>query len=313
MKEKQSLAMGGQAVLEGVMFRGGEKISLAVRKPNGEIHVESQIAKSLNKRHKLLGLPIIRGAMNLVDAMKLGVEMLTHSANISEGEEGEQLSKKDIFFAVFFAIAATIGLFFVAPTLLVELLEWVFGKEFLFKNIVEGIIRLSLFLSYVVVISKLKEIYRVFQYHGAEHMVVHCYEQQEDLTVENVSRYSPLHKRCGTSFLLLVMVISVGIFSMLPWMSILPRILLRIVIVPLIAGVAYEVTRLAGKSKSRLVYVLMLPGLYLQKLTTRNPDFDQIEVAISALKGVLDMDSEEIDIESDGLYNENDIACKVEV
>ena len=313
MKEKQSLAMGGQAVLEGVMFRGGDRISLAVRKPNGGIHIETRDSKPLNKGHNFFKLPFVRGTMNLVDSMKLGVEMLTHSANISEGEEGEKLSKRDIFFAVFFALAATIGLFFVAPTMLVELLEWIFGKDLAFKNIMEGIIRLSIFLSYILIISKLKEIYRVFQYHGAEHMVVHCYEQQEELTVENVSKYSPLHKRCGTSFLLLVMVISVAIFSMLPWMGLIPRILLRILVVPLIAGVAYEITKLAGKSKSPVINAIMLPGLYLQKLTTRIPDVKQIEVAIAAMNAAVEPDLTEIDIESQEIYNENDIACKVEV
>ncbi len=314
MAEKQSFAVGGQALLEGVMFKGQDKIAMAVRKPSGSIHVESHKINSLANRNKIFTLPIIRGAFNLVDAMKLGVEMLTLSANISEGEQGEEIGKKELFFAVTFAVAAAIGLFFVAPTLIVEFIQWVLSTEVIFRNLLEGFIRLMIFLGYVVIISKLKEIFRVFQYHGAEHMVVHCFENNEELTVKNVSKCSPLHKRCGTSFLLLVMVISVVVFSLIPWMSLIPRILLRIAVVPLIAGIAFEVTRLAGRSQSLLIKVLMYPGLMLQKLTTRQPDEGQIEVAIAALNAVLGNNLTcEIDTDNGYIYNENEIACKEEV
>lgn len=312
MKGKESLAVGGQAVLEGVMFKSADKVALAVRQPDGTIHVEKKLT-STNKRKSFYSWPIFRGAINLVDALKIGVEMLTLSANLSEGEEGEQLGKRDIFLAVFVAIAASIGLFFVLPTVITGLLDRLLGQELILKSLIEGLIRLAIFLVYVTVISKMKEIYRVFQYHGAEHMVIHCYENEEALTVENVKKFKPLHKRCGTSFLLLVMVVSILVFSLLPWMSILPRILLRIVVVPLIAGLAYEVTRFAGKSNSSFVNLLMAPGLMLQNLTTRQPDEKQIEVAIKALEGILSTDSNEIDTQNTNLYNKNEIACEAEV
>lgn len=312
MKDKQSLAVGGQAVLEGVMFRAKDKVSLAVRKPDGSIHVESKNINS-NKKPSFRLWPVVRGAMNLIDSLKLGVEMLTISANLSEGEDGEQITKKDLILAVSFAVLAAIGLFFVLPTLITEMIERIFKQDFVLKSLIEGLIRLSIFLTYVTLISTLKEIKRVFQYHGAEHMVVHCYEQAEELTIENVKRFSPLHKRCGTSFLLLVMVISILVFSLLPWMSLLPRVLMRILVVPLIAGLAYEVTRFAGKSNSQLIHIIMLPGLMLQKLTTRNPDDKQIEVAISSIKAVLSNANEEIDMDYPNIYNKEEIACEAEV
>lgn len=312
MKEKESLALGGQAVLEGVMFRAKNKVALAVRKPDGTIHVQSKKTDT-EKKPSFYRWPVIRGAMNLVGALKLGVEMLSLSANISEGEEGEEISKKDLMLAVSGAVFAAIALFFILPTLITGLLEGLLGQEFILRNLIEGLIRLTIFLVYVTLISRIKEIKRVFQYHGAEHMVVHCYEQGDDLTVENVKKYSPLHKRCGTSFLLLVMVISILIFSLIPWMSLLPRVLLRILVVPLIAGLAYEVTRLAAKSSSPLVRAIMVPGLMLQNLTTRVPDEKQIEVAISSINAVLDEEAEEIDINSSNIYNKIEIACEAEV
>ena len=312
MKEKQNLAVGGQAVLEGVMFRVSDKVSLAVRKPDGSIHVETKSTNS-SKKPFFYSWPIVRGAMNLVDALKLGVEMLTLSANLSEGEEGEEITKKELVLAVSFAIFAAIGLFFVLPTLITGLIERVLKQDIILKSLIEGLIRLIIFLAYVTIISRIKDIKRVFQYHGAEHMVVHCYEQDEKLTVENVKKYSPLHKRCGTSFLLLVMVISILVFSIIPWMSLLPRVLLRILVVPLIAGLAYEVTRFAGKSNSVLIQAIMLPGLMLQNLTTRIPDEKQIEVAISSIKAVLSHSDEEIDMEYPNIYNKEEIACEAEV
>ncbi|SHJ79840.1 Uncharacterized conserved protein YqhQ [Anaerobranca californiensis DSM 14826] len=311
MKEKTSLAVGGQAVLEGVMFRLQNKATLAVRKPDGTIYVEKKNLGSKGKK-TLSSWPIIRGSLNLIDALSVGVEMLTKSANLSEGEEGENLSKREIFFAVFFAVITAIGLFFVLPTLITGLLEKITPQTLGFKNLIEGLIRLSIFLIYIFLVSKVKEIHRVFQYHGAEHMVVHCHEQGEELTVENVMKYSPLHKRCGTSFLLIVMVISILVFSLLPWMALLPRLLLRILLIPLIAGLAYEVTRLAGKYNSPVLNIIIYPGLWLQRLTTKTPNPSQVEVAIAAITALLEDDSV-IDREKPNLYNIDEIANEAEV
>ncbi|SET07889.1 DUF1385 domain-containing protein [Anaerobranca gottschalkii] len=311
MKEKTSLAVGGQAVLEGVMFRLQNKVTLAVRKPDGTIYVEKKNL-GLKKEKRISSWPVIRGSLNLIEALSVGVEMLTKSANLSEGEEGENLSKKEIFSAVFLAVITAIGLFFVLPTLITGFLEKVTPYNLGFKNLIEGLIRLGIFLTYIFFVSKVKEIHRVFQYHGAEHMVVHCHEQGEELTVENAMKYSPLHKRCGTSFLLIVMVISILIFSLLPWMALIPRVLLRIVLIPLIAGLAYEVTKLTGKYNNSILNIVMFPGLMLQKLTTKNPDPAQVEVAIAAIKALLEDDSV-IDREKPNLYNIDEIANEAEV
>ncbi|WP_353893187.1 DUF1385 domain-containing protein [Proteinivorax hydrogeniformans] len=284
MSEKHNFAVGGQALMEGVLFRGAEKTAIAVRKPDGEVFLKSFTQRPLTKKNKIYGIPIIRGAVTLFDALKTGMKMLALSADISEGQEEKSLSKKELGFTMVTAILFSVLLFFVLPTLLSGLVTG--GEQSnIYNNLIEGLFRLIIFLGYVLIISRLKEINRFFQYHGAEHMVIHCYEADEELNVENAKKMTTLHPRCGTAFMLLVMVISILFFSLFPWGSMLSRVAIRILAVPLLAGIAYEANRLAYKTS--LLKPLLLPGLWLQLLTTKKPDDRQLEVAILSFKAAL--------------------------
>jgi uncharacterized protein YqhQ len=278
-------SIGGQAVFEGVMMKNKETLSIAVRKPTGDISVYTEKSNSLVNRYNLSKVPILRGVLALFDALFIGVWALSYSANES-GEEEETLSKKEMAFAVVTAVALAIGIFFILPTFLTRLVSGLLGSSVLL-NVVEGLIRLTTFMVYIFSISRMKEIKRFFQYHGAEHKVIFCYENKEELTVKNCQKYSTLHPRCGTSFLLIVMVISIFVFSFFGWPGFMTRIILRITMLPVIAGISYEFIRLAGKSNNSIIKALSYPGLMLQKLTTQEPDDSQVEVAIDALKAVL--------------------------
>ncbi|TCK92415.1 uncharacterized protein YqhQ [Natranaerovirga hydrolytica] len=295
--------IGGQAVIEGVMMKCQDKYTVAVRKPDKEIVLDHKEYKSKSEQYKILKLPILRGILAFGESMVIGIKTLTYSAEFYEiEEESAQESKIDRFldkhfgdktqdiligFSVFFAVIISIGLFMVTPLLLTSLI-----KQFIpitqIQTLIEGVIRISLFLGYIMLISKMKDIQRVFQYHGAEHKTINCLENEKELTVDNVKSYSRLHKRCGTSFLLVVMVVSVIVFMFVRIDVLWVRLLSRIILVPLIAGLSYEVIRFAGKSESSLVNIVSYPGMCLQKLTTKEPDNDQIEVAIMAVKGVLE-------------------------
>lgn len=288
-------SIGGQAVIEGVMMKGPEDIAIAVRKPDGEITLKKEKLKS--NRKNISKIPIIRGMYAFVDSMVIGVKALSYSAEFFEEEEvvkeKKKPSKLDDFMeknmipiAVLVSIAFSVGLFILLPTLVVSFLGNAV-KTPLIMNLVEGIVRIIIFLAYIALISRMKDIARVFEYHGAEHKSIFCYENGEELTVENVRKYKRLHPRCGTSFLFIVMIVSILLFSLFKWPNILVRLVTRIALLPIVAGISYEIIKWAGRSDSKLVCIVSAPGLWLQKITTREPDDSQIEVAIEALKNVL--------------------------
>lgn len=278
---------GGMAVIEGVMMRGPKSSAMAVRKPDGSIVLEKEELKNISKRFPFLKWPLIRGTYVLIDSMVLGIRMLNMSANMSMDEEEEELTPKEIFFTGLLAFVLAILLFVILPTAIVHFTSQFLGGVVL-QNIVEGIIRITFFLLYVYFISKMEEIDRVFMYHGAEHKSILTYEAGEELTVENARKFSTLHPRCGTSFLLIVMVISIFVFAMLGEGDLFYRVWSRLAVLPIVAGLGYEFIKWSGNFYGRKwADFLIAPGLFLQKLTTREPDDSQLEVAITALKAVL--------------------------
>lgn len=277
---------GGQALIEGVMMRGPERTAIAVRRPDGEIVVESNPHPLPKSRNKVLGWPLVRGVAVLIDSLVLGIKAMNRSAELVL-DEGEELSELEIVFTVFFALLLAVFLFVVIPTVIVHLAkDWLEGV--VWQNLVEGVIRVAVFLAYVVLIARLKDIKRVFMYHGAEHKVVHTLESGQELTVENARDKSCLHPRCGTSFLLLVMVVSILVFSCLGEGSIWWRIGSRLLTLPLVAGLSYELIKISSIYGSHwAAKMIAYPGLWLQKLTTGEPDDSQLEVAIKALTAVI--------------------------
>lgn len=283
----QKLSVGGQAVIEGVMMRGPGKIAVAVRKPNGEITVDLKPAGSISDRYPILKKPFLRGVVSLVESLIYGMKALSFSAQASGEEEEEKMSSLELAGTIAFSVGLAILLFVVLPTGAMKLLQNT-GVSPVVLNLCEGCLRLGIFLLYIWGISRQKDIQRVFQYHGAEHKTIYTYEHGLPLRVENVRPFSTLHPRCGTNFLMIVMLISIFIFTFLGWPSLWERILSRILLMPVVAGISYEIIRFAGKHMDKLwVRTAILPGLALQKLTTRQPDDDQIEVAIASLKAVL--------------------------
>lgn len=278
--------VGGQAVIEGVMMRGTDKVAVAVRQPNGEIVVDVNPVNSLRDKYPILKKPLLRGVIALFESLYDGMKALAYSAQVS-GDEDEQLTDKEMAMTIATSVALAIGLFIVIPTWSMRFLHALTGDPMLL-NLAEGVLRMAIFLSYIAAISSMKDIQRVFQYHGAEHKTIYTYEAGLPLVVENVRPFSTLHPRCGTNFLMIVMLISMFIFTFLGWPSLLERIASRIVLMPVIAGVSYELIRFAGAhADNRFVHIAIMPGLLLQKLTTRQPDDSQIEVAIASLKAVL--------------------------
>ncbi|MDI3481508.1 MAG: hypothetical protein PWQ97_1163 [Tepidanaerobacteraceae bacterium] len=277
-------SIGGQAVIEGVMMRGPKYTAIAVRK-NDEIIIKKEENRSLSDKYKFLKLPILRGMLSLVEMLIIGIQALSYSASIV-GDEEEKLSSRDVAFALLFAIGFAVLLFIIIPTAAVKIIGGNVESPF-WLNMIEGVLRIFIFFAYLFIITSMKDVRRVFEYHGAEHKAVHCYEHDEKLTCENAAKYTTLHPRCGTSFLMMVMIVSILLFSLLGWPSIAVRIISRIILLPLVAGVSYEFIRLAGKSSSPVVSIINKPGIWLQKLTTREPDESQIEVALEALKSVL--------------------------
>lgn len=307
---KHMTTIGGQALIEGVMMKGPKDIAIAVRKPNQEIEVKKQTLDTPSTKHKILKLPFIRGVVGLIEAMVIGTKSLMYSAEFYDEEyekskfeeyvekkynDKEKVQNLEMFFTLLLSLLIVVVVFMMIPTFLTNLFKKVINSPILL-NLVEGLIRIIIFLTYITVISKMEDVERVFEYHGAEHKTIHCYEAEEELTVENVKKYPILHPRCGTSFLFMVMIVSILVLSFFGWPSPLKRFLIRILMLPVIAGISYEINRLIGRSNSRLAYILSYPGLGLQKLaTTREPDDEQIEVAIEALKGVL-VEDEEADL-----------------
>ena len=285
----KKLSVGGQAVIEGVMMRGPGKLAVAVRKPNGEITVELKDAGSVSDRYPILKKPFLRGVVSLVESLSYGMKALSFSAQASgEEEEGEEsMSSLELAGTIAVSVGLAVLLFVVLPTGAMKLLQNE-GFSPMVLNLCEGLLRLGIFLLYIWGISRQKDIQRVFQYHGAEHKTIYTYEHGLPLRVENVRPFSTLHPRCGTNFLMIVMLISIFIFTFLGWPSLWERILSRILLMPVVAGISYEIIRFAGKHMDKpWVRAAILPGLALQKLTTRQPDDDQIEVAIASLKAVL--------------------------
>ncbi|MEN3284847.1 MAG: hypothetical protein V7607_5987, partial [Solirubrobacteraceae bacterium] len=295
--------VGGQAVLEGVMMRGVSTWAVAVRKPlpeqlerdglhpeeaaRGDIAVTSFPLTSLLKRHRALRLPIVRGVVALVESMAIGFKALGISANAQLPEDQEEISSGMWVATVVVALLLAIGLFFVVPVGLTSLIKDQLGSSLLFW-LVEGVLRTTIFLGYIALLSRLRDLRRVFEYHGAEHKTISCYEAGLELTPENAQRFSRLHPRCGTSFLLIVMIVAIFLFAPIGLPAWYWLVLSRILGVPLIAGISFEIIKFAGRNRRRRwVRAVMWPGLMLQKLTTREPDRDQLAVAIAAMDAVL--------------------------
>lgn len=273
---------GGQAVIEGVMMRGPDRMAIAVRRPDGHIALRVEAIDSALRRYPLLRLPILRGMVALWETLKLGLSALLFSANEAAPED-QKLSKGELTLTTILGLVLALGVFVVLPTWLGGYLRRYLGSNTA-VHLFEGALRLALFLGYLQAISLARDIQRVFQYHGAEHKVINAFEAGDELTVERVRRHSREHKRCGTSFLLYVVVISIVVFSLVSTEQIWLRVLSRLALMPLVAGVAYEVIRIMGRYNTPLVNALSRPGMWLQGFTTREPDDDQIEVAIAAFQ-----------------------------
>jgi len=289
------------------MMKAPTRMAIAVRRTDGRIEVRKENISSIKDQYPVLKLPILRGIVTFGETMVLGVKSLMASAEMygeveameeykpSKFEQfiadktGKKIEDVVLFFALVLALAFAVLLFVILPVFSVSLLRPLVKKDLLL-SLIEGCVRLCIFMLYLVLVSRLKDIRRVFEYHGAEHKTIHCYEHGEELSVENVRKYSTLHPRCGTAFLLIVMVVSILAFSVLSWDNILVRVLSKLVLLPLVAGISYEVTRWAGNADARIVRVVLFPGLMLQKLTTREPDDGQLEVAIRSFLAAMGED-----------------------
>lgn len=299
--------IGGQAILEGLMMRGPKLLSIAIRKPAGDIHLSVQPLKAPGKWKKI---PILRGLIAFGSALVTGTNILLYSAEILEDftdAEGKSLYEKDkttlwlekrfgekatfsmmLYFSVVLAIVFTVGFFIILPTWLISgVKEWGGIHNEILLNLFEGVVRIAMFILYTKAISGMADIKKVFQYHGAEHKTIHCYESKLELTPENAQTFYTLHPRCGTSFLMFVMVISLLVFSLLGWPGLFARIMSRLILIPFIAGISYELLQFTGRHDGKLVKVLSMPGIALQKLTTKEPTLDQLEVAIAAMNAVM--------------------------
>ena len=306
---------GGQAVIEGVMMRGPKDFAVAVRRASGEIVTTREDVESIIGRFNWLDRPFLRGTLALIDAMALGIKALKYSADIAmqdamrsddgddpDGEAGSPDSQtpakagrvNDVTVGVMMVLGLVlgVGLFMLVPIFIVRPLKGSFGLAGWQLTALEGAVKITIFVLYVVLISLMRDIRRVFQYHGAEHKAINAYEAKEELTVENVLRYTKAHVRCGTSFILVVLVASIVVFMFIGWKSILLRFVYKLALLPFVAGIAYEIIRLAGKRKDSLfARLLVLPGLVMQRITTREPEPEMIEVAIRSLQTVLETEA----------------------
>lgn len=301
---KKNCTVGGQAVIEGVMMRGSKGIATAVRKENGEIEVKLEKFVPYSKRNKLFNIPIIRGFVSLIESLIIGIKTLNYSASFFEEEE-EKKSTFDKWFenkfkeksdsiiasiSLIISLIFSVLLFFILPNLIASGFKLLRIENTIMLNIIEGIIRVSIFLAYLYFIGKLEDIKRVFEYHGAEHKTIFCYEQDDELISEKAKKYPRFHPRCGTNFMFLVMIVSIILFSAVGWNSWWENMLWRIVLLPFVSGITYELIKWLGRSKSNLSGIIAYPGLMLQKLTTREPDLSQLEVAIKAIKAAEGID-----------------------
>lgn len=286
--EEKKITIGGQAVIEGVMMRGPELTATAVRTPEGKIELNSRPVNSISDRYPILKKPLLRGCVSLIESLVIGIRSLGYSAQMA-GEEEEQLSDRELAGTIAFAFVLAAVLFIAIPTGAAKLFHSI-TEDPVFLNLMEGLLRLFIFIAYIVGISRMKDIQRVFQYHGAEHKTIACFEAGEALTVENAMKHTRFHKRCGTSFLLIVMLVSIFVFAFLGWPSLIERIVSRIVLLPVVAGISYEIIRFSANSDNCLLGWAVKPGLWLQRLTTREPEPDMLEVAIESAKAVLPAD-----------------------
>ena len=305
--------IGGQGVLEGVMMQSESSIAIAVRKESGEVVLQKKKFESLSRRNKFFGLPVIRGIVSFVQMMFNGVKTITDAAKLYDDSFGEEMkpnaaeefiAKKTgknsmdvaIFFAVVIAVLMAIGLFFILPNVLTGFIGGYIDNPTM-MNVIDGIVRLVIFLIYLYVITLMKDVKRLFAYHGAEHKVINCFEHECDMNVENAQKFTTRHPRCGTSYLLLVMVISIFLFSFLGWNeNALIRLGSRLLMLPIVAGVSYEFLKLVAKYENKLTRVLRVPGMALQALTTREPDDSMVEVAlVSFLTAQGELSSEELE------------------
>lgn len=313
MKKKTESAchitsIGGQAVIEGVMMRGPKESAIAVRKPDGEIIVEKKPINSFVAKYKINKIPFVRGAFSFIESLIEGTKALMFSAEFVDIEEDdtkkkkeemteeeiEKLEKKEkktlsvaIYFSVVLALVFSIGVFMLLPAAIIEGVRHFVELNQVVVSLFEGILRILIFLVYVIAVSRMEDIKRVFQYHGAEHKTIFCYEAGEDLTVENVKKQKRLHPRCGTSFLIFVMIVSIILFSFISAENAVMRVFIRLLLLPVVAGISYELIKYAGRHSGPVVDFISAPGMWLQKITTNEPDDSQIEVAIESMKAVL--------------------------
>lgn len=294
MFEAEKINVGGQAIIEGVMMRSPDRIAMAVRRPDGKILLKNNPFISITKRYKFWGLPIIRGAIILIESLVIGIKALTFSGEVAVAEEPAPEHPKNkktgisnlwLIGTVIFSLAAGLALFFYLPMVLTD---WLGAKTGFWFNVVDGILKVIIFLLYLSLITLWKDIQRIFQYHGAEHKTIFAFEAGKDLTIENSKSYTPHHPRCGTSFLLTVLLVSILVFMLLGRPETIADRLIRLALVPLIGGISYEMIKLSDKKKDNpLIRFFIQPGLWLQKITAREPDESMLEVALVALKGSL--------------------------
>ena len=310
-KIKCITSIGGQALIEGIMMRGPKKTVMAVRQPDGTITLETLAAKDPRTRHPILKLPILRGVAAFVDSLSVGYHALSRSAEISgleeaeEGEEskferwlndkfGDKIMNVIMGIGTIFGILLAIALFFVLPTWLFNVAQTISGGNFsIWRSPLEGLLRILIFLVYIVLISRMSDVRRLFQYHGAEHKTIFCYESGEELTVENVRRHRRFHPRCGTSFLVLMLLVGIIIGMFIPFSNPFVRTAVKLLCVPLVMGIGYEMIRYCGKNENMLTRVIAAPGLWFQHITTQEPDESMIETAIAAMKEVIPENGED--------------------
>lgn len=325
---KKICSVGGQALMEGIMMLGPHGMAQVVRDPQGELNIKTEEITPLIRKNKFFALPLVRGCVTLVDSMRRGMKALFDSAEIAISEDDpdyepskfdkwveEKLGDKAMGFLMTFsmiiAVVFSVGLFFILPTFISSFIPHTVPR--ILFNLCEGLVRLAIFMGYMIIIAKMKDIRRVYMYHGAEHKTIHCFEHEDELTVENVRKYSKHHPRCGTAFMFVVMIISILIYSLLPrFDSIWLRVGCRLLLLPIIAGVSYEFNRFAGKHVNWFTKILRAPGMAMQKFTTIEPDDDMIEVAIVALNKALEFEAQ-FDAEKNNTKSysalDNDTCC----
>ena len=307
LKDACPTTIGGQAIMEGIMMRGPVRTAIAVRLPDGRIHMKTQPSPTFGKWSKV---PLVRGVIAFISSLVFGTQVLMYSADIlekympdeTEPDKFDQWIEKKVgkdkawdillWLSVVLALIFSIGVFMLLPTAVVGVFSKI-TENVIILNIIEGLVRIGIFIGYIALIPKLEDINKVFQYHGAEHKTIHCFENGLELTPENAQTFYTLHPRCGTSFLMFVMIIAIIVHVFMGWPNVWMRVGLRLLALPLIAGISYELLKWAGRSSNKVVEILSLPGIYLQKLTTREPNNEQLEVAIAAMKAVIPEETEE--------------------